>query len=121
MKKILLVEDDPFLIKIYSVKLKKEGMETLFLGDGSAVLETTEREKPDLIILDLVMPVKDGFAVIEELKTKGLMDRIPVIVLTALNSEEDKKRCLDNGAREYLVKTDTSFSEVIGKINKYLS
>ena len=121
MKKILLVEDDQFLITVYKVKLKQMGYDVTFLTDGSEVLKTAIETKPDLIMLDIVMPIKDGFQVMRELKENSETKDIPVMVLTNLNGENDKKTLLDLGAVLFIVKSSYSFLEVSNMIKEVLS
>ncbi len=119
MKKVLLIEDDKFLVRVYAIKLKKEGFETVFLGDGINAEEVTRKEKPDVIILDMVMPNRDGFETLKGLKSDEMTKKVPVIILTSLNSEEDKKTCLDLGAVEFIQKDKLSIMEVVDIIRNY--
>ena len=119
MKKILLVEDDKFLIRVYRFKLEKEGFQIILRENGVGVEGVADVEKPEVIILDLVMPERDGFETLEGLKANTNTQKIPVIVLTALHSDTDKKRCLDLGAAEYLEKDAVAIKEVVGIIKKY--
>lgn len=120
MKKILFVEDDKFLVKIYGAKLKREGLESDLLENGEGVVEKLESKNYCLVVLDLMMPVKDGFVTLKEIKQNPKTKEVPVLVLTALKSDRDKKTCMDLGADEYLVKTDVSFKEIMRKIRGYL-
>ncbi len=119
MKKVLLIEDDKFLVRVYAIKLKKEGFETVFLGDGTNAEEVTKKEKPDVIILDMVMPNRDGFETLRGLKSDVQTKNIPVLVLTSLNSEEDKKTCLDLGASEFVQKDNVSIMQVVELVQNY--
>ena len=119
MAKVLLVEDDKFLVRVFEVKLKKEGFQTLLMENGVGVEEAVKKEKPDVIVLDLVMPARDGFETLNGLKADSQTKNVPVIVVTALNSPEDRKICLDAGAKEYLVKDAVTMEEIVGVIRKY--
>lgn len=119
-KLILVAEDDNFYANIYKMKLMKEGYEVLVVGNGSWVMKTLEKRKPKLIVLDLVMPVMDGFVTLEKIKENKEYKDIKILVLTNLGQEEDAKRAMSLGADDYLVKTNTSIQEVMKKIHKYL-
>lgn len=120
MKKILLLEDDRFLIRIYKAKLLSLGYEITMLEDGDHALETAQKLKPDLIVTDLIMPKKNGFDVIKELKEHTETKRIPIIVLTNLSQDEDREKITSLGADYFLVKANLSFKEVVEKIQEVL-
>ncbi len=119
-KKVLVVEDDEHISKVYEIKLAKEGFATLLARDGEEAVEKIKAEKPDLIILDLMLPKKDGFGVLEDIKKIPELARIPVIVLSNLGQQADQERALALGANEYLIKVDYSIQEVIDKVKGYL-
>ena len=119
MKKVLLIEDDKFLVRVYAVKLKKEGFETVFLGDGVNAEEVTKKENPSVIILDMIMPNRDGFETLRGLKADDTTKKVPVIVLTSLNTDDDKKTCMDLGASEFIQKDRVSIMQVVQVIRKY--
>jgi len=98
---ILIVDDDPAIIKFVRANLKAEGYETLAAMDGAGALEVVERELPDLVILDLMMPRVDGFEVLRRLRE---WSPIPIIVLSARGDVRDKVKCLDSGADDYISK-----------------
>lgn len=120
MKKILIAEDDKFLSKILATKVAKEGYEVAIALDGEEALEKIKSEHPDAIFLDLIMPKKTGFEVLEEMKKDGLVDKIPVIVISNLGQTDDVQRSLNLGAKDYVIKADTPIDEIVGKIEKYL-
>ncbi len=117
MKKVLIVEDDKFLLSAYRVKLTKAGFEIKIATDGEEALKILREDKPDVILLDLVMPRKDGFAVLEELKTNPVWKSIPVIVLSNLSQKEDLEKAKALGAKDYLIKSDLSLKDLVEKIN----
>ncbi|MCK9344742.1 MAG: response regulator [Candidatus Pacebacteria bacterium] len=119
-KKLLIVEDDEHVAKVYDVKFSKEGYQTVFATNGEDAIAKITTEKPDLIILDLMMPLKDGFGVLEEIKKNPDLARIPVIVLSNLGQPSDQERALALGANEYLVKVNYSMQEVVDKVKSYL-
>ncbi|OHA79304.1 MAG: hypothetical protein A2747_02575 [Candidatus Yonathbacteria bacterium RIFCSPHIGHO2_01_FULL_44_41] len=120
-KKILVVEDDEHISKVYHVKLSKEGYDTVFAVNGEEGIEKITIEKPDLIILDLMVPKKDGFAVLEEIKKNPDLAKIPVLVLSNLGQQSDKDRAIALGANEYMVKVNYSMQEVVDRARSYLS
>lgn len=119
-KKILLIEDDIYLLKIYGNKLRNSNFEVLLATTGEEGLHKILSEKPDLVLLDLILPGKDGFQVLEEMKKYNLIEKIPVIILSNLGQRPDIKRGLELGAVDYLVKANISLMKVVEKINKYL-
>lgn len=110
--KILIIEDDKFLLKLYSDKLRREKFEVLESLTGEEGLNKVLMEKPDLVILDLVLPGKNGFEVLSEIKLNLKTKKIPVIILTNLGQESDVKRGLALGAIAYLVKTEFSINQL---------
>lgn len=117
---ILLVEDDKFLINALGDKLRQENYNVVKATNGLEALNKLREVQPDLILLDLIMPGKNGFETLEEIKKDPKLKNIPVIVLTNLGQQTDIKLCKELGAVDYLVKSDTSLKEVIEKIKPYL-
>jgi DNA-binding response OmpR family regulator len=120
-RKILMIEEDRFLRKIYRDKLTKIGFEFLEATNGEEGLNKIIDEKPDLVLLDLILPKKNGFDVLIDLKANKNTQNIPVVILSNLAQESDIKRGLALGAREYLVKTEISLSEVVDKVKEQLA
>ncbi|MBP6889687.1 MAG: response regulator [Candidatus Moranbacteria bacterium] len=120
-KYVLIVEDDPFYSSIYKTKVEKEGISSVLVHDGEAALKAIREKRPAVIVLDLIMPGKDGFQVLEELKASGLLKDIVVLVLSNLSQNEDIKRVMDLGATEYLIKSNVPLQEVVAKIRSYIS
>lgn len=120
-KYVLIVEDDPFYSNIYKTKIEKEGLAAMLAGDGDKAIKIAKEKKPTLVVLDLIMPGKDGFQTLEELKKdEGLKD-VPVIVLSNLSQEEDMKRVMDLGAKEYIIKSNVPINDLVAKIKGYLA
>lgn len=120
MAKVLLVEDDLPLVKMYEVVLKKAGFELVIALDGEEGLVKIKAENPDVVLLDLVMPKKDGFTVLKELEEDSTLSKIPVMCLSVLHQIEDIERAKHLGAVDFLVKTEVSPEEIIDKIKKHL-
>lgn len=118
--KILIIEDDSFLLRMYSTKLELEGFKILGALDGEKGLRMAKKELPDLILLDLILPKKDGVAVLAELKKDPETRQIPVIVLTNIGQKDKIDRCFELGAVDYLIKAHFIPSEVISKIKRTL-
>lgn len=119
--KILVIEDEKFLKKIYQTKLTLEGFIPILASNGEEGIEAIKKEKPDLILLDLIMPVKTGFEVLEEIKKNKNLKSIPVIVASNLGQEDDRKRVLELGAKEFIIKSDSTIQGIIDKIRTYLA
>lgn len=119
-KKILIVEDDISLRDALNEKLTDLNYEFLNVSKGEGILSVIKDYQPDLILLDLVLPEKNGFEILEELKVKNKI-LTPVIILTNLNSQEEQKRGRDLGAIDYILKSDTSLKDIGTNIGKVLA
>ncbi|MFZ6035548.1 MAG: response regulator transcription factor [Patescibacteria group bacterium] len=117
---ILLVEDEQALLKIYSNKLRKSGFEVSVAITGDEALRKAQAEHPDIILLDLILPGKDGFMVLEELKKQEYTKDIPVVILSNLGQQSDVERGKALGAIDYLVKADVGLMDLVEKVKQYL-
>lgn len=120
MNKILLIEDDSFLAQMYASKLQLANFEVIVASDGEKGLQLAKKNKPNLIVLDLLLPKKDGFAVLTEIKQDRALVKIPVLILSNLSQREEVKRCFELGAADYLIKAHTIPSEVVLTIQELL-
>ncbi len=118
--KILLVEDDKFLSEMYTTKLSKSGFEVETAFDGEEGLAKIKEFKPKLVLLDIVLPKKDGFEVLKELKDKGFLNDTKVIALTNLGQKEEVEKGLLLGASDYIIKAHFTPTEVVAKAKKLL-
>ena len=118
--KILFIEDEPNLQRVLSKAFEKEGVSVVQAYDGERGLQLAHDAKPDLILLDLILPKKDGFTVITELKKDPGTKAIPVIVLTNLDRPEDVERVIGLGALTYLVKTNYELKDIVQKVKKLM-
>lgn len=118
VKKILIVEDDQPLAHALELKLTNEGFQTTVVSDGEAALDVLSKEQFDLTLLDLILPKKDGFTVLAELKTRN--STMPVVVLSNLGQEADTKKAKELGALNYFIKSDISIASIIEYIRKNL-
>ena len=119
-KAILLVEDDPFLIDIYTTKLEKEGFSVKIADDGEKALDLLEKKKPNLLILDIVLPKIDGWEILKRIQEKKELRDLPVIVLSNLGQKTEVEKGLKSGAIKYLIKAHFTPAEVVTEIKKIL-
>jgi DNA-binding response OmpR family regulator len=119
-KVILIVEDDPVLLRMYTEKLTYEGFRIVTARDGEEALKVTQKEKVDLILLDIMLPRMSGTDFLERLIKEGGKN-IPVVALTNLTEQEERKRAGKLGVKEYLVKAMQTPEEVVEKIKSYFS
>ena len=118
--KILLIEDDPFLLSMYATKFELQGFQIISADDGEKALKAANKETPDVILLDVLLPKMDGFEVLAELKKNAATKDIPVILLTNLSQRDDLEKGLALGAVDYLIKAHFMPTEVVEKIVKIL-
>ena len=119
-KKILIVEDDKFLRDLISQKLTKEGYEVDEAMDGEEGVKMIKEVKPDLVLLDLILPGIDGFEVLVKMKENSNISSTPVIILSNLGQKEDVEKGLKLGAVDYLIKAHFTPGEIIDKIRAVL-
>lgn len=117
---VLITEDEDFLIRTLQDNLTAEGIAVDIAKDGEDAIKKIAKNKPDLILLDLLMPKKDGFYVLEELKKNPEWKLIPVIILSNLGEDTEIKRAMEMGANDYFVKSQHPIDEVIKKVKEYL-
>ena len=120
-KKILIIEDDVVLRETLSDYLTKEGFMAVTASNGEEGVSQAKKENPDLILLDIILPKKDGFEVIKDLKKSDETKKISIVLLTNLDSLNDIEKALNLGATTYLVKSDYSLGEVVEKIKDILN
>lgn len=120
MAKILIVEDDPLIVKIYTTRLTADGYQVLSADNGEQGLALAEKEIPDLIILDIMMPKMDGFGVLEKLRVNEQMKSKPILIYSNLAQEEEMLRAKKMGATEFIVKANLTPTEMVAKIKQYL-
>lgn len=120
-KSIMIVEDDIFVSDIYQVKIHAEGLEAIVAMNGmEAIKHLEDGAKPDLILLDIVMPYMDGMEVLRRLKANDEWKEIPVILLTNLSDKSQVDECLGMGAKDYIIKSHFTPSEVMAKAYTWL-
>ena len=118
--KILIIEDDSYISDMYRIKLENSGFEVVVASDGIEGLKVLEKQRPDIILLDIVMPKVDGFGVLKMIKNNANYKDIPVILLTNLGQKENVKKGFELGAVSYIIKAHFTPSEVVEKIKGVL-
>lgn len=119
-QKILIIEDEEIISELLQKKLEQEGYETTRAGDGAEGLEKMRAIKPDLILLDIIMPKKGGFEVMEEMIKNKELKSIPVIVISNSGQPVELDRAKKLGAADWLIKTEFDPQEVIKKVKKQI-
>ena len=118
-KKILIAEDEPSLLSVLSKKVKSLGYTVFEAKDGEQAINIFKKEQPDLILLDVVMPIKNGFDVLEEIKMKQ-KSKVPVIILSNLSESQDLETGKNLGAVDYITKSNLSLRDITVKIHNVL-
>ena len=117
-KKIHIIEDEKPAAKAMAIKLKKAGYEVKAILNGDEGLKELEKGGYDLVILDILMPIIDGWSVLEKIKEKGI--KVKVIIVSNLSQPEDKKRAMTLGASDYMVKTDSTLANIVDRVQSFL-
>jgi len=122
MKTILLVEDDKFLSNLLKNRLEKENFNVIHAVDGEEAVNIlrTSPSKPDLVLLDIILPKKNGFEVLEEVKQDLEFKTLPIIIISNLGQDDDLSRGKELGATEYYIKAQTSIDDLISKIKSFI-
>ena len=121
MTRIVVADDDRMFRKVAETTLRRLGYAVATASDGEEALQLIRSERPDMIVLDLIMPKLQGFDVLTILKQDALTSAIPVIVLSSLTQEQDKQEALDLGAVAYFNKTTFSMSELVKQVENALT
>lgn len=119
-KKILIVEDEDMLLKVLSEQFEKSGFDVLTASDGEEALKVLEKSKPDLVLLDIILPKINGFDVLKAMKENPDTLDIPVIIISNLGRDEDIKQAIKLGAVDYYIKVQHPILEIIEKVSKFL-
>lgn len=115
-KKILIIEDDSFLQGLASRKLRSEGYDVFGASNSTEAWKILDGMKPDLLLLDLLLPNVDGFEILKKINEKGTMKSVPIIVFSNLSEDKDIKRAKDLGVKEFMVKANFTLDELSQKI-----
>lgn len=119
--KILLIEDEPVLVDLFRYKFSKEGFDILTAFDSESGLQMARMEKPDLIILDILLPVRNGIAFLKKLRAEPEISKIPVLVYSCLDAPDIKNEALKLRVIDYLLKTKYTPDQLVEKIREYLN
>lgn len=117
---ILIAEDEPYIVESLNFLLSREGHRVLSVNDGAQVLETIQREKPDLLVLDVMLPTSNGFEILRQIRGKQELTDLPVLALTAKGQEADRKLMLDLGANEFVTKPFSN-QDLVDRISSLLA
>lgn len=120
MAKILFVEDDPLILKIYTTRLTADGYQVITAENGEEGLAKAQADVPDLVVLDVMMPKMDGFAVLEKLRSNEQFRTIPILLYSNLGQEEEIARAKQMGATDFIVKANISPTEMVNVIKQHL-
>ncbi|MFA6919121.1 MAG: response regulator [Patescibacteria group bacterium] len=119
-RKILLVEDDSMIVEMYKLRFEEEGFEVTVTEKGSEAIELANSLKPDIILLDIILPEVDGFNILQSLKSEEKTKSLPILMLTNLAQESDKEKAISMGANDYLVKSQHTPSDVLQKVKEII-
>ncbi len=120
MKKILLIEDDPLLIDIYTTKLQQSGFEVQTVEEGEKAVTAIQQERPDIVLLDIVLPHVDGWEILQQVQASEELKRIPIVILSNLGQKEEIEKGLRLGAVRYLIKAHYTPSQVVEEVVKLI-
>lgn len=119
MTKVLIAEDDRFLLKMGQAKLTKSGYDVVCAQNGEEAITKAHEENPDILLLDVIMPIKNGFEALKEIRAHPKLKNKPVIILSNLGQESDLEKGKELGATDYLIKSNVSIEEVLKIVQKY--
>ncbi len=119
-KKVLIVEDDNMISAMYKTKLEQDGFTVVIADNGATGVEMAKSDKPDIVMMDVILPQLDGFSALEEIKNDPKTKKIKVVMLTNLGTDEDRRKGEALGAADYLVKANLTPAQVSEAIKKYL-
>ncbi|PIS22963.1 response regulator [candidate division WWE3 bacterium CG08_land_8_20_14_0_20_40_13] len=120
MVKVLIIEDDESLYRMYSTEMGLSGFKVVWHNKGNGVVDKAKTENPNIILLDIILPDKDGLHILKELKSDPLTKKVPVIMLTNFGSDANVREALENGAEDFLLKYKIVPAEIVQKIRDIL-
>lgn len=120
MHKIVIVEDEDALARVLKEKFESDDFEVELAMDGKVALPIIQKMRPDLVLLDLMLPKRDGIDVLKDIKADRDLENLPVIVLSNLDGDEDIKQAIALGAKDYFVKSQHPIKEVVEKVKDFL-
>lgn len=116
--KTVIIDDDPRLLKAYDLKFEKEGIEAHIVNDSVNAIEIIRNVQPNVVVLDVLMPVKNGWDILREMQADINLKDIPVLLVSNIGSDDKEAEAIAAGASAYLVKSDTPLNELIDRINE---
>ena len=119
-KKILLIEDDIFLSSLLGNRLKREGFDLFSVKNGNEAVKIAKAEKPDLVLLDIILPGKSGFEVLEEMRMDSEVAKAPVIIISNLGQDTDIERGRESGVVDYIVKAKVTIDDLVDWVKSFL-
>lgn len=114
--KAVIVDDDPRLLKAYDLKFKNEGIEAHVVNEPENAIEIIRNTKPDVVVLDVLMPVKSGWDILREIQADAELNSIPVLMVSNIGSDDKEAQAISAGAAAYLVKSDTPLNDLVERI-----
>lgn len=117
---VLIIEDDSYISDMYKIKLESENFEVIIANNGLEGIKTLEKRRPNIVLLDVVMPQMDGFSVLKTIKKNPKLKEIPIVLLTNLSQKENVEKGFELGAAGYIIKAHFTPSEVVAKIKDIL-
>ena len=117
---IVLAEDDQLVSKACAEGLEEADFRVVTVDSGSDVVDVVKNEKPDILLLDLIMPIKTGFEVLKELREIKEFEELPIIIFSSLSRGDEIQKAVELGATDYIVKPHTALTDMVTKVNKYL-
>lgn len=118
-KKILIVEDEKILAEMYKEKFEGENFEVFLAVESKEVLDIAKKEKPDLILLDILLPKESGLSLLKQIKSDPEISQIPVLAFSNYDEPKTKKEALSLGVSDYLIKTDYTPRQIVEKVKSY--
>lgn len=119
-RRILIIEDDEFISDVYQKKLALEGYSIDLARDGEEALRKIREQKPDLVLLDIMIPLKDGFQVLSDMRNDSSLSDIRVMVMSNLSQGKDIARAKELGAVDYIVKSNVGLPEIVARVRRQL-
>ena len=116
--KAVVIDDDQHLLKSYKLKLEKEGIDATVTDDPVSAVEIIRSSRPDVVVLDVLMPSKNGWDILRELQAEESLKQIPVIMVSNIGSQEKESEAVEAGASAYMVKSDTPIADIVAKIKQ---
>jgi len=116
--KVVIIDDDPRLLKAYDLKFRNEGISVHIVNDAVSAIETVRNVRPNVVIMDVLMPTKNGWDILREMQADVEMTNIPVLMVSNIGSDDREAEAIAAGAAAYLVKSDTPLNDLVDRIKQ---